>query len=270
MTKSLMRPGDEATLYLGALYQCSCCSPLHCIHHCTHTYPVTCCTVHWHMQVHILSADKLQWSNQLYQMKQASCTSVAINSLHPMTQMIHAQGKSSVKSNKLYDQVVPLHVFRYNNHNISTYAAAVHSSVSITALAHTQWRVALSMDTRRYTIWKQKNCNQTLNYTRGNNKLHTPLQLSKVKPHSVNMIIHVTISSLVYNNYGTWVTQIKALMHVMWGCPMSPTHGVMYIASCLTLTTDQLVLCQWGNRDAIQVSWSSTSGWKRQVFSHIA
>ncbi len=36
-------------------------------------------------------------------------------------------------------------------------AAAIHSSVSITALTHTQWWVALSMDTRRYTNWLQTN-----------------------------------------------------------------------------------------------------------------
>ncbi len=159
-------------------------------------------------------------------------TSVVVNSLQPMTPTICAQESQMWKViNSMTTPTAHVQLVKSKNRNISTYiAVAVHSSVSITALTHTQWCVALSIDTRRYTIWKQKNCNQTLNYTRRNNKLHTPLQLSKVKPHSAKMIIHVTISSLVYNNYGTWTTHIKA---VMWGWPMPGHLTIWYDVYCL-------------------------------------
>ncbi len=80
-----------------------------------------------------------------------------------------------------YDQLAALHKLgRWNSNTEAcsyTYAVAVHSSVSITALTHSQWRVALSIDTRRYTIWIQTNFSKIVNYTRQSNGLHSNLQL---------------------------------------------------------------------------------------------
>ncbi len=38
----------------------------------------------------------------------------------------------------------------------------------------------------------RQNCNEAINYTRWNNKIHIPLQLSKVKPHRANIIIRTS------------------------------------------------------------------------------